>query len=60
MSEDLVGILVCGAILVIAMLGVAKCNADQALECERRGGHIKSIYKGRLCLTADGRVIEWD
>lgn len=43
----------------IVIVGLAmKCSADEERECVRRGGHVHSLHKGRLCLTADGRVLE--
>lgn len=60
MNDDVVGLLVSLAILVVGITCACKCSSDYARECSQRGGHVKSVYKGRLCLTADGRVIEWD
>lgn len=33
-------------------------SCAQAEECQRRGGHVVTVYKSWLCVDADGRIVE--
>lgn len=53
------GLLVFMVLLVTCGVWLVKGGIDWERECERRGGHKKSFYMSRACLTKDGRVIEF-
>lgn len=49
-----------GAVLVLAIsialfLAVWGWMDDR---CQRKGGHTVNVYRGTICVSADGRVIE--
>jgi hypothetical protein len=50
--------LVVGAICVAIVALVVLCAKWDADSCHERGGHIVPVYKGTLCVSADGRVLE--
>jgi Ni,Fe-hydrogenase I cytochrome b subunit len=46
------------AILALCILGFYAVQAYAEDRCQRKGGHLVSVYKGWICVSADGRVIE--
>jgi hypothetical protein len=48
-----------GIVLLLAGLAwLLMGHASWVERCESLGGYVHSIYKGKLCLSADGRVLE--
>lgn len=52
--------MIIGGIVFLALIivGALALSAADERACEARGGHIVSVYKGSLCVSPDGRIIE--
>lgn len=46
------------ALLAVILAVTFGFVAWQSHQCEAKGGHEVPVYKGQICVSADGRVIE--
>lgn len=48
---------VCFFMLLILAVFIVRSNYEDA--CREHGGHPKNVDRAQICLSADGRLIEW-
>ena len=46
------------AIVLLALAALFTANALLDNQCKAKGGHLHGVYKGWICISDDGRVIE--
>jgi len=54
-AKGLIAAIVALIVVVALFCGIWAWMDDR---CRRKGGHLVGVYKGSICVSADGRVIE--
>lgn len=58
MSDDVGMWMATGMAFLAIVLGAVYCSRAEEKACDALGGHLVHVYKGRLCVSADGRILE--